>query len=161
MEREEYKVTCRKIRIEVPLSKARVIWLQYLYFLLILMTNLDFFFLYLVQSSLVHLLLSHSRIRKLWMVTKGRNFFFFLKGAFTSLSCMGCFIQTHHSSQLNLLNEQEERMRELMYKNFFFWVLLKGHSSFTSRITDTIIMSSNIFGLKNHCHYPFSTIQFL
>ena len=77
MEREEYKVTCRKIRIEVPLSKARVIWLQYLYFLLILMTNLDFFFfLYLVHSSLVHLLLSHSRIRKLWMVTKGRNFIF-------------------------------------------------------------------------------------
>ena len=80
MEREEYKVTCRKIRIEVPLSKARVIWLQYLYFLLILMTNLDFFFfLYLVHSSLVHLLLSHSRIRKLWMVTKGRNFIFLKK----------------------------------------------------------------------------------
>ena len=93
---------------------------------------------------------------------KRQEFFFFLKGAFTSLSCMGCFIQTHHSSQLTLHNEQEERMRELMDKIFFFfWVLLKGHSSFTSRITDTIIMSSNIFGLKNHCHYPFSTIQFL
>ena len=77
---------------------------------------------------------------------------------------MGCFIQTHHSSQLTLHNEEEEeRMRELMDKIFFFffWVLLKGHSSFTSRITDTIIMSSNIFGLKNHSHYPFSTIQFL
>ena len=120
-----------------------------------------FFFLYLVHSSLVHLLLSHSRIRKLWMVTKGRNFFLFLKGAFTSLSCMGCFIQTHHSSQLTLHNEEEERMRELMDKIFFFWLLLKGHSSFTSRIIDTIIISSNIFGLKNHCQYPFSTIQFL
>ena len=35
---------------------------------------------------------------------------------------MGCFIQTHHSSQLTLLNEQEKRIRELMDKlhAFFF-----------------------------------------
>ena len=96
----------------MPKSKARVIWLQYQYFLLILMTNLDSFFF--IWSNLL-LSTFYKAIPKLGnyrMVTKGRIFFNQKKKkkALISLSCMGCFIQTHHNSQLTLLNDQEKTL---------------------------------------------------
>ena len=67
------------------------------------------------------------------------------------------------SYQFTLHNEQEEGMREFMYKLQDCSVLLKGHSSATYRITVTIIISSNIISTKilSHQSSPFSTMQFL
>ena len=90
------------------------------------MTNLDSFFFIWSNLLLSTFYKSIPELGNYKMATKGRNFSK-KKKAFTSLSCMGCFIQTHHSSQLTLLNEQEERMRELVDKlHAFFLGVTKG-----------------------------------